>query len=194
MFPLGGSLWPVFSNGVHFGFAPGPCVGFGGGGFGAGGGFPTAATTVRSCGDNGVSSACRALVHRMFDDIDNNVRATVGRAGPDLAQRNRAIQQMAEKVQSSLGELRELPGGGDIAEERARLTMALLVQLHSGDESSSSGGDGKDKQCTICMEPLSRDILPVPCGHHFLCDGCASKVTECPICRSAITLRQPIYG
>lgn len=46
--------------------------------------------------------------------------------------------------------------------------------------------DAETPECAICMDKYKTCIF-IPCGHYCTCDSCAFSVTECPICRSAIT-------
>jgi hypothetical protein len=40
-------------------------------------------------------------------------------------------------------------------------------------------------ECAICLaEPKSMVINP--CGHYYMCSGCATSVSRCPICRGSI--------
>jgi hypothetical protein len=46
--------------------------------------------------------------------------------------------------------------------------------------------DSESPDCVICFsEP--KDSVMYPCGHFYLCDGCAHRVGTCPICRAPIT-------
>eukprot|EP00743_Colponemidia_sp_Colp-15_P010037 GILK01011018.1.p1 GENE.GILK01011018.1~~GILK01011018.1.p1 ORF type:complete len:881 (+),score=145.71 GILK01011018.1:35-2677(+) len=46
--------------------------------------------------------------------------------------------------------------------------------------------------CSICMSKAISIVL-VPCGHACMCDGCASLLDDCPICRTAILLKQKLF-
>ena len=43
--------------------------------------------------------------------------------------------------------------------------------------------------CKICAENQCCVVLS-PCSHCVLCEGCANRVQECPICRADIGARQ----
>lgn len=51
----------------------------------------------------------------------------------------------------------------------------------------------EDKMCTICFKKTDRNKILVPCGHTQYCTKCIEKLTECSICRSAITNIINIY-
>ena len=45
--------------------------------------------------------------------------------------------------------------------------------------------DEGSTECAICLtEPKS--VVINPCGHYYMCSGCATNVRTCPICRGAI--------
>lgn len=48
-----------------------------------------------------------------------------------------------------------------------------------------------ENECVICYG--LKDTVLVPCGHHCLCEGCASNILDCPICRTKIMVRQRIF-
>jgi hypothetical protein len=45
--------------------------------------------------------------------------------------------------------------------------------------------DTTTDECAICMSAPKSHIIN-PCGHYYLCEGCAKAVTSCPICRGTI--------
>jgi hypothetical protein len=49
-----------------------------------------------------------------------------------------------------------------------------------------------EEACSICLEN-KRIIAFAPCGHATWCNACASKLSNCPTCRSNITSRLRIY-
>lgn len=50
----------------------------------------------------------------------------------------------------------------------------------------------KDDICCVCEDQV-RNCVCLPCGHTATCLKCASKVDECPICRTEILARHKIY-
>lgn len=46
--------------------------------------------------------------------------------------------------------------------------------------------------CPVCFDDKFCVAL-VPCGH-LLCTGCSKAVTECPICRGPIVMRQSLFA
>lgn len=45
--------------------------------------------------------------------------------------------------------------------------------------------DAGMEECAVCLtEPKS--VVLNPCGHYYMCGGCAGMVRVCPICRAAI--------
>ena len=78
----------------------------------------------------------------------------------------------------------------------------LLAKPHS----ASSGGDGANAEelvelpepprpastepataeCAICWDG-DPEYAVVPCGHRCLCANCSKAVSECPVCRGAMT-------
>ena len=45
--------------------------------------------------------------------------------------------------------------------------------------------DTTSDECAICMSAPKTHIIN-PCGHYYLCEGCAKAVNSCPICRGTI--------
>ena len=41
-------------------------------------------------------------------------------------------------------------------------------------------------ECAICLDD-SAEYAVVPCGHRCLCNSCIKAVSECPVCRGAMT-------
>ena len=39
--------------------------------------------------------------------------------------------------------------------------------------------------CVVCFS-AERNVLLLPCKHLVLCSACASKVSACPMCRTAV--------
>jgi hypothetical protein len=47
-------------------------------------------------------------------------------------------------------------------------------------------------ECVVCMAK-TKQILFEPCMHIVCCPGCATQVTECPICRRAIKSSKKVF-
>lgn len=45
--------------------------------------------------------------------------------------------------------------------------------------------------CQVCADSELNTAL-VPCGH-LLCDDCAKRLEECPMCRTQVSARQRVY-
>lgn len=50
----------------------------------------------------------------------------------------------------------------------------------------------EEKLCKICMD-RNIAVVFIPCGHLVTCKQCAEAVDKCPMCYTAITLRQKIF-
>jgi hypothetical protein len=48
------------------------------------------------------------------------------------------------------------------------------------------------RQCKVCMSRPADTIL-APCQHFVLCSLCCSSVSRCPICRTVVTNKLPVY-
>ncbi len=46
--------------------------------------------------------------------------------------------------------------------------------------------DDATDECAICMAN-AKDTVVNPCGHYYMCGGCAASVRTCPICRGPVT-------
>lgn len=64
-----------------------------------------------------------------------------------------------------------------------------------GNESETGVDSGDDdvlqNACLVCYK--KKDTVLVPCGHFCVCVSCAANLTECPLCRSKIMLRQRVF-
>ncbi|KPI84019.1 hypothetical protein ABL78_6928 [Leptomonas seymouri] len=69
------------------------------------------------------------------------------------------------------------------------------LQAIDGNESDSDGKnstvDITANSCLVCYG--KKDTVLVPCGHYCACVSCAANITECPLCRMKIMLRQRIF-
>jgi hypothetical protein len=65
------------------------------------------------------------------------------------------------------------------ARREAALRVALRLMRSTEDIPASNDGANS---CIVCMERPS-DVAVVPCGHFCLCEECAAKCNNCPICR-----------
>ncbi|AIN96016.1 E2 ubiquitin ligase-like protein [Leishmania panamensis] len=65
-------------------------------------------------------------------------------------------------------------------------------------DGNNSGSDKKNiidnmlpNSCLVCYR--KKDTVLVPCGHFCACMSCAANLTECPVCRSKIMVRQRVF-
>jgi len=68
-------------------------------------------------------------------------------------------------------------GNGDDGEE---------VELPEPDLPRTDLIDPATTECTICLDD-DAEYAVVPCGHRCLCFNCSKAVSECPVCRGAMT-------
>ncbi|CAJ1395236.1 unnamed protein product [Effrenium voratum] len=47
-------------------------------------------------------------------------------------------------------------------------------------------------QCAVCLDKPA-NVVMVPCGHIFACQGCGQKLKECAICRSKVSQVLKVY-
>lgn len=45
--------------------------------------------------------------------------------------------------------------------------------------------DTSTDECAICMVE-NKAVIVNPCGHYYMCLGCAQSVNKCPICRGPV--------
>jgi hypothetical protein len=45
--------------------------------------------------------------------------------------------------------------------------------------------DTSTDECAICMAE-NKAVIVNPCGHYYMCLGCAQSVNRCPICRGPV--------
>eukprot|EP01008_Symbiontida_sp_HLA12_P001199 NODE_2274_length_494_cov_238.714286_g2257_i0.p1 GENE.NODE_2274_length_494_cov_238.714286_g2257_i0~~NODE_2274_length_494_cov_238.714286_g2257_i0.p1 ORF type:complete len:151 (-),score=26.42 NODE_2274_length_494_cov_238.714286_g2257_i0:41-457(-) len=78
----------------------------------------------------------------------------------------------------------------------ANSLVTHLLALPSAPEQFSSplnttAGDDFDL-CKVCFERQS-NVLFTPCSHLGFCQQCSKAMTECPVCRSPIDQKLPVY-
>jgi hypothetical protein len=61
-----------------------------------------------------------------------------------------------------------------------------------GEERGDSAEPDEESMCVICLSVEKNTVL-VPCGHYCCCQGCASNVNACPVCRKPIQFRQKVF-
>lgn len=92
-------------------------------------------------------------------------------------------------------------GAGEVEAAHTPPALASLPAA-SADATGSGCGSGSGKavgavrppepECTVCFEPMDAKIVLAPCGH-VLCDDCAPKHDECPLCRAPVTARIRLF-
>eukprot|EP00397_Hematodinium_sp_SG-2012_P030523 GEMP01032337.1.p1 GENE.GEMP01032337.1~~GEMP01032337.1.p1 ORF type:complete len:503 (+),score=102.44 GEMP01032337.1:222-1730(+) len=53
-------------------------------------------------------------------------------------------------------------------------------------------GNDDTTHCKICYDRKMECVF-VPCGHFMCCARCGDRVSECPVCRAAISMLQRVY-
>jgi predicted nucleic acid-binding Zn-ribbon protein len=87
------------------------------------------------------------------------------------------LQNERDNLQSNMGALKALNKRLEELEEEKKASLAAMAVLQSEKENDEANF------CIICMERPS-DVAVVPCGHFCLCEECAAKCNNCPICRT----------
>ena len=77
------------------------------------------------------------------------------------------------------------------------LLLRVVAKPHTASTAASSGSEGAPDGEPPSTEPASTDCVicwdgdaeyaAVPCGHRCLCANCSQTVSECPVCRAAMT-------
>ncbi|KAG5485535.1 hypothetical protein LSCM1_07621 [Leishmania martiniquensis] len=61
----------------------------------------------------------------------------------------------------------------------------------STSDNRSVTDDTQPNACLVCYR--TKNTVLVPCGHFCMCTCCAANLTECPLCRSKIMVRQRVF-
>ena len=61
-----------------------------------------------------------------------------------------------------------------------------LVELPEPEPPRPASTDPATAECAICLDG-NAEYAVVPCGHRCLCASCIKAVSECPVCRGAMT-------
>jgi hypothetical protein len=81
-----------------------------------------------------------------------------------------------------------LTGVSDDAFQAVMIRNDLVV-----DKETMKAEPTVSNDCVVCLdEPKTRAF--VPCGHQCVCDGCATKLQQCPICKANATSTVKIYS
>ena len=72
-------------------------------------------------------------------------------------------------------------------------TNLLLIQQIGHYETYLLKDKVPDNACVVCFEPLVNQYALVPCGHTTVCNGCATGMTSCPVCRERVQSIMRIY-
>jgi hypothetical protein len=82
----------------------------------------------------------------------------------------------------------------DLAEEVWKLQAALGEQAEITKQQQQEFDRLQNEKvlCRVCFE---REIVTVllPCRHRILCSFCSEKCKHCPVCRSVIMERMPVF-
>ena len=89
--------------------------------------------------------------------------------------------------------------------------VKVVAKPYSASAGASSGGEGANAEdlvelpeprpassepataeCAICLDD-NAEYAVVPCGHRCLCASCISAVSECPVCRGAMTATLRVF-
>ena len=61
-----------------------------------------------------------------------------------------------------------------------------LVELPEPEPPRPASTDPATTECAVCLDG-NAEYAVVPCGHRCLCASCIKAVSECPVCRGAMT-------
>jgi pSer/pThr/pTyr-binding forkhead associated (FHA) protein len=70
-------------------------------------------------------------------------------------------------------------------QQRMRNTKAQTAYALREDRREAADAPEGDNVCKICFDGVI-DVVLYPCGHLVICQECAKKVSDCPICRMVI--------
>jgi len=82
--------------------------------------------------------------------------------------------------------------------DRATLMLMLTDALTPYELKSEQKSDqpelntDESKFCKVCIEEITNALLE-PCNHLCVCEGCANRLTNCPICRAKIENVKKIF-
>ena len=115
------------------------------------------------------------------------------------AQQLAVLQKEHEKLQQAHARL----GGHNVNAQTSPTVLQELLLHHTNAISRVHGQMSQNvlrekkelqeaRQCKICMSRPSDTIL-LPCSHFVLCGTCAHSIKVCPICRSSVHDKRPVY-
>lgn len=71
--------------------------------------------------------------------------------------------------------------------ERERERKRERKREREKERSSKGMREEERRECVVCLEAVEGWMMLRPCGHVCVCVGCSKTLTECPICRSAVS-------
>ncbi|CAK9008055.1 ATP-dependent helicase rhp16 (DNA repair protein rhp16) (RAD16 homolog) [Durusdinium trenchii] len=147
-------------------------------------------------------SQCRHTFHKtclkeLYDDEDDDEEEEDIESSTQ-ARKSKAKKATTKKTTTTKKKKKKKKKKNGKAEPPACPTcfvpLSVTLNLKGGTEGNQDGfvvGDAileEDDSCVVCMEN-KRDALLLPCGHIYLCMGCAKNLDKrvCPMCREGIT-------
>ncbi|KAL6056359.1 Transcription initiation factor TFIID subunit 15b [Balamuthia mandrillaris] len=67
-------------------------------------------------------------------------------------------------------------------------SSATTAQAQQNEEGQNSNEEGEG-ECVVCMDNKA-DTAVTSCGHLGMCNGCAQRLNQCPVCRATYTPQQ----
>ena len=138
----------------------------GGGGAGAGAG-------AGASGGDAVAAAWADVVYRWGDAYASGLVATP----PPLPPRATA------------------PAPTPTAMSISRVAVTTSRAASGGGVRAAARPVAAERECTLCLEPLTAQTALVPCGHASFCASCAARLVgyACPMCRAAVRSTMRVY-
>lgn len=115
-----------------------------------------------------------------------------------LAGQNEELQKAAEERLQGLQRVSDV----ETDELTAQVKALLLIKRQLYDRMQEVEAerntllfereDGSGRTCKICLDHLANTVL-LRCRHLVCCDGCAKRLTHCPVCRQRVNDRMAVF-
>lgn len=103
----------------------------------------------------------------------------------------RSIRAEGLKYKVSLGDIKLINTKGKYyysVKNNTRIIQETNITVPYEGSITMTYEDSETKSCVICMEN-EKCIIFSPCNHYYCCEECSNRISNCPICRSKISLK-----
>jgi len=99
---------------------------------------------------------------------------------------------LLDTLQRRVAALQREQQGDETTSSSSSISTSIPLPSTSSIMADAVGHLKEHSHCVICLDPPPQICID-PCGHFCMCQGCASKVEQCPLCRRQIVKRIYVF-